>query len=142
VSYPQPQQSLVGLGPFVPTEGELNKRLYEIARVLMWENHYDFVLWDKRGSTRSHGYLMVDEARTIGGFAVRPWNYEGERKADFLLSWIFVASPYRREIDKEMTTAVAADEARATLQSEVTSPWRERFKVLNPKRRFPSARDV
>ena len=40
------------------------------------------------------------------------------------------------EIDAEMAASVAAGDTRA---SDVSSPWRERFKVLNPKRRLPSS---
>lgn len=98
-NHPKPNPALVGLGPFVPVSGKLNVCLYEIARALAQENRYDFVPWSKKGTDKAQGYLIVDEVgRAIGGFAVHPWDYEeGERKADWLLSWIFVATSYRRQ---------------------------------------------
>jgi hypothetical protein len=98
VNQPKPEPALVGLGPFVPVHGKLNKRLHAVAFELKRENHYDFTPWDERGIAGSDGYLIVDaKGRVVGGFAVSPWDYSGAPRAAWLMVWIFVAKAHRRQ---------------------------------------------
>jgi hypothetical protein len=85
-------------GTFVPvsSSGSSSGRLYQIARMLMRENGYDVPPWDEKEND-GHGYLIVDyEGRALGGTAVC-WQEWTNSPACWVLDWIWIAPPYRRQ---------------------------------------------
>ena len=101
---PKPTATLAKLhaeyGEFVPVRFHspqwMHKRLYRIAQMLQRENGYDFVMWDMRRDD-GDGYIFTDAAgRALGGFAVR-WCEWTDWPDSWVLQWIWVAPPHRRQ---------------------------------------------
>ena len=101
---PKPNKALSTLharfGHYVPLTAQsptwLNRRLYRIARALRWENNYDYPMWSESGCD-APGFILTDsDGRALGGCAVE-WGEWSDVRARYVLQWIWIAPPYRRQ---------------------------------------------
>jgi hypothetical protein len=102
---PRPNPTLRRLflqyGSFVPVRSSsprwLRHRLYNVALMLQREQGYDFALWSEYGDDDGHGILVVgSDGRALGGAVVR-WRRWSDRPDGWVLAWIWIAPPYRRQ---------------------------------------------
>ena len=101
---PKPNKALAKLntkfGCYVPVTPKsptwMHLRLAWIATVLKRENGYDFIMWDASGDD-GQGFILTDsDGRALGGCAVRRREWSNA-PACWVLQWIWVAPPYRRQ---------------------------------------------
>ena len=87
-------------GRYVPLTSQspkwMNRRLHWIARALHWEKNYDFIMWPESGC-EGEGFILTDsDGRALGGCAVQ-WYEWSDAPACWVLQWIWVAPPFRRQ---------------------------------------------
>ncbi len=101
---PKPNKALAKrhakFGRYVPLTSQsptwMNRRLHWIARVLHRENSYDFIMWPESGGD-GEGFILTDsDGRALGGCAVQ-WCEWSDAPACWVLQWIWIAPPYRRQ---------------------------------------------
>ena len=74
----------------------IHKRLHYIATVLSRENGYSFIMWNEHGDD-GPGYILTDgRGLALGGCALR-WREWTNAPASWMLQWIWIAPPYRRQ---------------------------------------------
>ena len=101
---PKPNKALAKrhaeFGHYVPVTSQsptwMNRRLHWISRVLHRENNYDFIMWPESGCD-GQGFILTDsDGRALGGCAAQ-WCEWSDAPACWVLQWIWIAPPYRRQ---------------------------------------------